>query len=77
LEPWALLWYKYIAGVFLGSYLVTAGDAPFIPKDREELNIMLRAYLLEKAIYELGYELNNRPDWTIIPIKGIKDLIEV
>jgi maltose alpha-D-glucosyltransferase/alpha-amylase len=76
LEPWADLWYKYISGVFLRSYLDTVKDAPFIPRDRDELNIMLRAYLLEKAIYELGYELNNRPDWMIIPIKGIKHLLE-
>ncbi|MGH7908637.1 MAG: putative maltokinase, partial [Thermodesulfobacteriota bacterium] len=76
LEPWTDLWYKYVAGLFLRSYLDTAKDAPFIPRNREELNIMLRAHLLEKAIYELGYELNYRPDWVIIPIKGIKDLLK-
>jgi maltose alpha-D-glucosyltransferase/alpha-amylase len=36
---------------------------------------MLRVFLLEKAIYELGYELNNRPDWVMIPLQGIKDLM--
>jgi maltose alpha-D-glucosyltransferase/alpha-amylase len=36
---------------------------------------MLRAFLLEKAVYELGYELNNRPEWVVIPLKGIKNLI--
>jgi maltose alpha-D-glucosyltransferase/alpha-amylase len=75
LEPWALIWYKYIAGVFLDSYLETAKEAAFIPKDREELDVMLRAYLMEKAIYELGYELNNRPDWAVISMKGIRELI--
>ena len=75
LEPWALIWYKYIAGVFLSSYLDTAKEAPFIPRDREELDVMLRAYLMEKAIYELGYELNNRPDWAVISMKGIRELI--
>jgi maltose alpha-D-glucosyltransferase/alpha-amylase len=77
LEPWADLWYKYVSGVFLRSYLDTVKYAPFISRDREELGIILRAYLLEKTIYELGYELNNRPDWIAIPIKGIKDLLEV
>ncbi|HEX3034747.1 MAG TPA: maltose alpha-D-glucosyltransferase [Thermodesulfobacteriota bacterium] len=76
LEPFADLWYKYISGVFLKSYLDTVKDAPFIPKDKDELDIMLRAYLLEKAVYELGYELNNRPDWVTVPIKGIKHLLE-
>lgn len=77
LEPWVELWYKYIAGTFLKSYLDTAKDAPFIPKEREELSILLRAYALEKAIYELGYELNNRPEWIIIPLRGIKHLLEI
>lgn len=76
LEPWVELWYKYIAGTFLRSYLDTAKNAPFIPKERESLDILLRAYILEKAIYELGYELNNRPEWTLIPLKGIKYLLE-
>lgn len=77
LDLWADLWYKYVGGDFLRSYLHTVKDAPFIPKDIKELDIMLNAYLLEKAIYELGYELNNRPDWVIIPMKGIKHLLEV
>jgi maltose alpha-D-glucosyltransferase/alpha-amylase len=37
---------------------------------------MSKAFLSDKAIYELGYELNNRPEWVIIPLKGIKDLLE-
>jgi len=76
LEPWADLWYRYISGAFLRSYLDTTGKAPFIPEEREEFETMLRAFLLDKAIYELGYELNNRPEWVIIPLKGIKDLLE-
>jgi len=75
LEPWADAWYQYVSGVFLKSYLNTTGEAPFIPESREELEIMLRAFLLEKAVYELGYELDNRPEWVIIPLKGIKNLI--
>jgi maltose alpha-D-glucosyltransferase/alpha-amylase len=37
---------------------------------------MLKAFLLEKAIYELGYELNNRPEWTVIPLKGIHVILK-
>jgi len=76
LEPWAELWYKYSGGTFLRSYLDTAKDAPFIPKERNELRIMLDAFLLDKAIYEIGYELNNRPDWVAIPLRGVKRLLE-
>jgi maltose alpha-D-glucosyltransferase/alpha-amylase len=77
LETWVCLWYRYVGRTFLKSYLDTAGNAPFVPKDREVLNIMLKAYLMEKAIYEIGYELNNRPDWIIIPLRGIKHLLEI
>ena len=76
LDPWVELWYKYTAGIFLKSYLSTAKDAPFVPKEREELDILLKTYILEKAVYELGYELNNRPEWVVIPLKGIKYLLE-
>jgi maltose alpha-D-glucosyltransferase/alpha-amylase len=76
LEPWTDLWYRYVSGVFLKSYLDKVGNALFIPEEKKELEIMLKAFLLEKAVYELGYELNNRPEWVIIPLKGIKDLLE-
>ncbi len=76
LEKWADLWYKYSAAAFLKSYLTTVADTEITPKDNEALAILLDAFLIEKAIYELGYELNNRPDWTMIPTRGIKDLIK-
>ena len=76
LRPWANLWYRCVSGIFLKSYLDTVGNEPLIPRDREELKIMLNAYLLEKGVYELGYELNNRPDWVMAPLRGIQDLIE-
>jgi maltose alpha-D-glucosyltransferase/alpha-amylase len=76
LEPWTALWYRYVSGVFVKSYLATVGKAPFIPAERKELEIMLKAFLLEKAVYELGYELNNRPEWVSIPLRGLKDLLE-
>lgn len=47
----------------------------FLPRDQKELQIFLDLFLLEKGIYELGYELNNRPDWVIIPLKGISHLL--
>jgi maltose alpha-D-glucosyltransferase/alpha-amylase len=75
LEPWIEAWHKYVSALFLQSYLKTAENAPFLPKNKEDLKILLEAFLLEKAIYELGYELNNRPDWVGIPLKGIKDIL--
>jgi maltose alpha-D-glucosyltransferase/alpha-amylase len=75
LEPWTNTWYCYVSGIFLSSYLKAVEHAPFIPQDREQLETMLETFLLEKAVYELGYELNNRPSWIILPIKGIKQIL--
>ena len=53
-----------------------AGTADFLPADREQTNVLLNTFLLDKAIYELGYELNNRPSWVRIPIKSILHLMD-
>jgi len=76
LEPWARLWCQWVSTTFLRAYLASAADAPFLPSDREELRVLLDAFLLEKAIYELGYELGNRPSWVAIPLRGILELME-
>jgi maltose alpha-D-glucosyltransferase/alpha-amylase len=75
LERWADLWYRQMSSVFLQSYLKTSTGAIFIPKNGEDLQIMLEAYLLDKAVYEIGYELNHRPSWVVIPIRGIKHIL--
>ena len=61
--------------VFLQSYLETTDGAPFVPSDEGDFEILLEAYLLDKAVYEVGYELNNRPDWVVIPVRGIKHIL--
>jgi maltose alpha-D-glucosyltransferase/alpha-amylase len=76
LRPWTELWYQYVSSIFLKSYLDAAGPAPFIPAEKEELGLLFKVFLLEKAVYEVGYELNHRPEWVVIPIKGIRDLLE-
>ena len=75
-ETWAQFWQRWVSGAFLGSYLETAGKARFLPKAHEELELLLTVYLLEKAVYELGYELNNRPDWVRVPVRGIAQLVQ-
>ncbi|OGP94070.1 MAG: maltose alpha-D-glucosyltransferase [Deltaproteobacteria bacterium RBG_16_47_11] len=75
LRPWTDLWYRCISGVYVRSYLDTVGKAPFIPVEKEELELLLNVFLLEKAVYEVGYELNNRPEWVVIPLRGIRDLL--
>jgi maltose alpha-D-glucosyltransferase/alpha-amylase len=76
LDAWAEAWYSAVSGVYLNSYLFTVEDAGFLPKDRKEFEVLLRSFLLEKAVYEAGYELNNRPEWVDIPIKGIERLLK-
>ncbi len=75
LERWADLWYRQMSSLFLQSYLKTTANAMFVPQNSEDLQILLEAYLLDKAVYEIGYELNNRPDWVVIPIRGIKHIL--
>jgi maltose alpha-D-glucosyltransferase/alpha-amylase len=74
MQPWATLWQEWTSWAFLKAYLETAGESPIVPKDRDELKVLLDAFLLDKAIYELGYELNNRPDWVTIPLHGIEQI---
>jgi len=76
LQYWADLWYFYISGVFLDSYLTTVQPGGLLPKDENDFTVLLETFLLEKAIYELGYELNNRPDWLRIPIRGIENILK-
>ena len=76
LEHWAQFWYVWVSSSFLTSYLNNVEEARLLPDDPEQLRILLDAYLLEKAVYEIGYELNNRPDWLKVPLQGILQMIE-
>ena len=64
------------SAAFLRGYLRgRRRRASSCPRDDDELARLLDAFLLEKALYELGYELNNRPDWVSIPLRGIPELL--
>lgn len=76
LEPWASYWYFYTSTVFLSAYREQAGNASFIPQAGDEFEVLLNVFLLDKAMYELGYELNNRPNWVHIPLQGILQLLD-
>jgi maltose alpha-D-glucosyltransferase/alpha-amylase len=75
-QRWMNFWYVWTAAAFLKSYLAAAAAGHFLPQMKDELGLLLDAYVLEKAVYELGYELNNRPDWVRIPLDGILQLME-
>jgi maltose alpha-D-glucosyltransferase/alpha-amylase len=76
LEPWTRAWYATVAAEYLRGYRSAVAGAPFLPSDDAEWAILLDAFLLHKAFYEVTYELNNRPDWVGIPLRGILDLFE-
>ena len=75
LQAWARFWVDSVSAVFLKSYLATAGNASWVPQNQDDLELQLTTMLLEKALYELRYELNLRPDWVRIPLRGILDLV--
>lgn len=75
LMPYAEAWYHYMSGIFLEAYRDTVAGSAFFPAQAEDLEILLTTFLLEKAIYELNYELNNRPDWVVIPLRGIQTIM--
>jgi len=75
LEEWAQAWYLWVSAAFLKSYLELMADVPVLPKNRDELKITLDAFLIDKALYEVNYELNNRPDWVGVPLKGILQVL--
>jgi maltose alpha-D-glucosyltransferase/alpha-amylase len=71
LEPWARLWEQTVSAEFLKSYRGTAATGGFLPAAEKDVSKLLDACLIEKAMYELTYELNNRPTWIRIPLAGI------
>jgi maltose alpha-D-glucosyltransferase / alpha-amylase len=76
LEPWADTWEHWVCEAFLGGYVAVAGESPLLPRASSDRHTLLSAFLLDKALYELAYELNNRPDWVRIPLIGIKKLVD-
>ena len=76
MEQWANFWYSWVAVTFLNAYLTTAAEAIFIPKNHQELQVLLDAYLLEKALQELNSQLKKqRLDWLEINLKWISQLL--
>ena len=76
IEPWARLWQNAVATEFLKAYKQTVSADPHLIPKPQQAQLLLDAYLLEKSLYELLYELNNRPAWVRIPLAGILALIK-
>jgi predicted trehalose synthase len=75
LEAWARIWQAWTTAAFLRGYFNAAAGSLFIPAGPSQRDALLQLFVLDKALYELNYELNNRPDWVRIPLRGIVDLL--
>jgi maltose alpha-D-glucosyltransferase/alpha-amylase len=73
---WATYWSGWASAAFLKAYLGIATGATFWPQSEGDVRLLFDLYLAEKAMYELGYELNNRPDWVEIPLHGLISILE-
>ena len=75
LEPWAQFGYVWVVVGFLKAYLKVASEAELVPTDWNHFTALLDLCVLDKALYELAYELNNRPGWVGIPLRGISSIM--
>src|SRR5215468_7578271 len=74
-RQWARFWRGWVSAAFLREYAGIATREQLVPRDPGVFIPLLDVYLLERAIYELGYELEERPEWTEIPLLAILELL--
>jgi len=75
IERWANAWEAQARELYLGAYRRTVAGSAIVPQDPETMDRVLAVFELEKAVYELGYEMNNRPDWLWVPVEGIRSIL--
>jgi maltose alpha-D-glucosyltransferase/alpha-amylase len=71
LAPWAHAWEEWVSAAYLRAYLETTKGVPFLPARNADFELLLQIFVLDKAFYEVGYELNNRPEWVHVPLAGL------
>ncbi len=71
MRRWADYWCFWVSATYLRGYLGRAAGAPFLPATPGDLETLLEVSVLEKVVYEVAYEMNNRPTWLSIPLSGI------
>jgi maltose alpha-D-glucosyltransferase/alpha-amylase len=71
------LWLTWVSRAFLEAYRQGTESVDIVPRDPAEFQLLIDAYIVEKAVYELSYELDNRPDWVEIPLRGLQYLLGI
>ena len=74
-RPWAAWWARAVALRFVHSYLAAMEDSPALPDEPEAVDALLQAFAITRALRELHWELETRPDWVAIPLAGIRRLL--
>ena len=75
LAPWAKLWEQSVCSEFLRAYREKMSQKAIVPLESKSFETLLEAYVLDKALYELMYEISDRPTWVHIPLAGILSLL--
>jgi maltose alpha-D-glucosyltransferase / alpha-amylase len=74
-EPWARLWMTWTPAAFLGAYLETARPCPIIPRDHAEIDLLLDTLILELALDDVYVAIDRRPDWAMIALRTLQDML--
>ena len=75
LERWADFWSSWVGALFLAGYFGATKDAGFLPSSPQDIRALLEVFILEKALMEMTVELADRPDWLVIPMRGIISIV--
>ena len=76
LAAWASYWRRWVGATFLAAYRKTTNGTGILPASRHELEVLLDAYLIDKAVAEIGEQLLHRPEWLVIPFEEIRSMME-
>jgi trehalose synthase-fused probable maltokinase len=76
LAPWARGWQACTSAAFLEGYRAASAAAAFMPAAPDQFHHLLEVFTLSKALYELQYEMNNRPMWASTPLRGLLQILD-
>jgi maltose alpha-D-glucosyltransferase/alpha-amylase len=74
-EPWARLWMTWTPAAFLSAYLETARTCPIVPRDHAEIDLLLDTLILELALDDVYFDIDRRPDWAMIALRTLQDML--